>query len=297
MDDILDINSKTIFKSIMIRSIILALSGLLCLFTQTAMAQSNLPTLPHSNSDDFVVIAHRGASAYAPENTHSAFKLAIEMQAEMIELDLLLSKDGIPVIIHDENLERTTGMDGKVGDLTLSELQNLETGAWFSNEFSGEPFPTLEEVLNYTKGKIAVNIEIKHESVTDEIKGGIVEKTLELVKNVGVEKEVIFSSFDYRVMEHLNELAPDMPKALLYESDQSGDLSPLQLVRKYKVDAFNCSHKELTEEWISELKANNIPFFIYTVNDEVLMKEIINAGAKGIFSDKPDVLKQVVENL
>jgi len=262
-----------------------------------SMAQSNLPNLPYSNGDDFVVIAHRGASAYAPENTHSAFQLAIEMQSEMIEFDVLLSKDGIPVIIHDENLERTTGVVGLVGEFTLAELKELKTGAWFSEEFSEEPFPTLEEVLKYAKGKIAVNIEIKYESVTDNVQGGIVDKALELVKNADMEQEVIFSSFDYRVMEHLNVLAPTVPKALLYEPDQSGDLSPSQLVEKYNVDAFNFSYKQLTDEWIAELNANEIPFFIYTVNDEDLMEKIIKSGAKGIFSDKPDVLKQVVENL
>ena len=261
------------------------------------VAQVNLPQLPHSNNDDFVVIAHRGASAYAPENTHSAFKTAIEMKAEMIELDLLLSKDGVPVVIHDQKLERTTGKSGDVSDFTLDELTALETGAWFDKKYAGEPFPTLEEVLAYTKDRIAVNIEIKHEAVTDKAEDGIVDKALQLVYKAGMEDQVIFSSFDYRVMEHLNELDPKMPKALLYEKSQSGDLSPKELVEKYVVDAFNCSYKELSEEWIAELTTNNIPFFIYTVNEKELMEKITKAGARGIFSDYPDVLKQVVENM
>ncbi|MBO6794189.1 MAG: hypothetical protein JJ895_09770 [Balneolaceae bacterium] len=264
---------------------------------QQAVAQYNLPNLPHSNNDNFVVIAHRGASAYAPENTHSAFKMAIDMKAEMIELDLLLSKDGVPVVIHDEDLKRTTGKNGLVSDYTLAELKKLETGAWFDEKYTGEPFPTLEEVLAYTKGKIAVNIEIKHEAVTDITEGGIVDKALKLVYQAGVEDQVIFSSFDYRVMEHLNKLDPDMPKALLYEKRQSGELTPKQLVEKYSVDAFNCSHKVLSDEWIEELNANNIPFFIYTVNDKALMERITKAGARGIFSDYPDVLSNVVENM
>lgn len=261
------------------------------------MAQNNLPTLPTDNGDDFVVIAHRGASMYAPENTHSAFKLAIDMEAEMIELDLLLSKDGIPVVFHEEELKRTTGFDGILGNYTLDELKKLETGSWFSDEYEGEPFPTLREVLEYTKGKIAVNIEIKHESVTDTAVGGIVDKALSLVREFEMEDNVIFSSFDYRVMEHLNQLEPTISKAILYEKEQSGELSPSQLVEKYQVDAFNCSHRQLSEEWIEELNANDIPFFIYTVNDERLMRRLIKSGARGIFSDKPDVLKQVVENL
>lgn len=261
------------------------------------MAPSKLPFLYTSNGDDFVVIAHRGASAYAPENTHSAFKLALEMQAEMIELDLLLSKDGVPVVIHEDNLERTTGIVGLVSNYTLDELRNFDTGSWFSEEFKQEPFPTLEEVLAYSKGKIAVNIEIKHESVTDSLEGGIVEKALELVKNVEMEDEVIFSSFDYRVMDHLNKLAPDISKAILYEEKQSNGLSPSQLVDLYNVDAFNCSHKELSQAWIDELNENKIPFFVYTINDEQLMERVMHSGAKGIFTDKPDILIKVVDNL
>lgn len=261
------------------------------------LAQPNLPVLPSGNGDGFTVIAHRGASYYAPENTHSAFKLAIEMQAEMIELDISLSKDGIPVVIHDETVDRTTNAAGSVSSFTLSELKEMEVGKWFDASFDGEHFPTLEEVLAYTKNRIAVNIEIKQEAVTDVAKGGIVDKAVRLVKAAGMGKMVMFSSFDYRVMNHLNELAPEIPKAILFDKSQSGALLPSQLVEKYQVDAFNCSHRELSETWIADLKSKGIPFFIYTVNDEALMRELIKKGTKGLFSDKPDVLKSVVENL
>lgn len=270
----------------------------LLLHSYLLMAQTNsLPDIPTNNEDGFIVIAHRGASFYAPENTHSAFKLAIEMKAEMIELDVSLSKDGVPVVVHDETVDRTTNGKGLVSNFTLRELKNLETGSWFSDKYSGEPFPTLSEVLDYTKDKISVNIEIKTEAVTDELKDGIIEKALHIVEKAGVGDQVIFSSFDYRVMEHLEKLAPEMPKAILYEKSQSGDMKPSELVAKYKVNAFNCSHRQLSDEWIEDLKTNNIPFFIYTVNDEKLMKTIIEKGATGIFSDKPDLLKRLVENL
>ncbi|RNC84697.1 MAG: hypothetical protein ED557_06885 [Balneola sp.] len=271
---------------------------LLVVFSSQLMAQdANLPIIPTSNGDNFVVIAHRGASSYAPENTHSAFKLAIEMEAEMIELDVSISRDGIPVVVHDKTVDRTTSESGEVGSFTLDELKKMEVGSWFDKKFGGEPFPTLEEVLAYTKGRIAVNIEIKTEAVSDQAEGGVVDKSIRLVREAGIENEVIFSSFDYRVMEHLEALAPEIPKAILYEKSQSGDLTPSELVEKYNVDAFNCSHRQLSEEWVQDLQSNKIPFFIYTVNDEELMRTVIKKGAAGIFSDKPDVLKQVVENL
>ncbi len=256
-----------------------------------------IPRLPIHNDDGFIVIAHRGASAYAPENTHSAFRLAIEMEADMLELDVSLSRNGSVVVIHDDTLDRTTHASGLVSDFTLDELKELETGAWFDDKFAGEPFPTLIEVLAYTKDKILVNIEIKTEAVTDYPGGSIVDKVVRIVKEAGVEDQVIVSSFDYRVMRHMEKLAPEMPKAILYEKRQSGELSPSELVEKYKADAFNCSYKELSEEWAKDLTSKNIPFFVYTVNDEALMERVIKKGAKGIFSDKPDLLKQVVENL
>ncbi len=276
----------------------IVLTIVLLLISSQVMAQiKDLPTIPTSNEDGFVVIAHRGASFYAPENTHSAFRLAMDMKAEMIELDVSISKDGVPVVVHDKTVDRTTTGSGEVGSFSLEELKKLEVGAWFDKKFEGEPFPTLEEVFKYTKGKIAVNIEIKTEAVSDNARGGVVDKSVQLVREAGVEAEVIFSSFDYRVMEHLEELAPEIPKAILYEKSQSGELTPSELVKKYKVDAFNCSHRQLSEAWVNDLRANDIPFFIYTVNDEQLMKSIIEKGATGIFSDKPDLLKEVVENL
>lgn len=110
----------------------------------------------------------------------------------------------------------------------------------------------MEEVLSNTKAKIPLDIEIKHESVTDTAEGGIVDKTLMHVINAGMEEEVIFSSFDYKVMQHLNMLASNIPKAILYERTQSGELIPPQLIEKYAANAFICNYKLLTKEWMED---------------------------------------------
>ncbi|MEO1023744.1 MAG: glycerophosphodiester phosphodiesterase family protein, partial [Bacteroidota bacterium] len=152
---------------------------------------SGLPELYNDNSDHFVVIAHRGASAYAPENTMAAFRIAVDMNAEMIELDVLLSGDGVPVAIHEDQLDRTTDTTGLTSQFTLETLQSVDAGSWFSADFAGEPVPTLDEVLRYCSGKISVNIEIKHEAVTNDVEGGIEEKVINLVKRYGMEHHVI----------------------------------------------------------------------------------------------------------
>lgn len=254
-------------------------------------------SLYSDDGDSFVIIGHRGASAYHPENTMSAFKAAHEMGAEMIELDLTLSKDGIPVVIHDETLDRTTSGNGLVSDYTYRELKELDAGSWFSENHANESIPTLEEVLQFAKGKISVNIEIKPEAVTDEVRGGIEEKAWELVKKYEMEDYVLFSSFDYRAIAHLKEINVDIAAALLYEKQQSGKMSPSELVEEYSADAFNCSYRQFSKRWAKEAREAGFPVFVYTVNGERRMRKMINRGVTGIFSDKPDVLKKVVENM
>lgn len=281
--------------------LLFSLFTLLFLVSKTTISQPktlDLPTKLYSASEDnFVIIGHRGASAYYPENTMAAFRAAYEMDAEMIELDILLSKDGIPVVIHDETLDRTTNGAGLVADYSLAELKKLDAGFWFGDEHAGEQIPTLEEVLAFAKGKIALNIEIKTEAVTDERSGGIEEKALDLVKKYAMEDYVLFSSFDYRAISHLKELDVDISVALLYEKRQSARRTPSELVNDYNADAFNCSRSQFSKKWANEAQKHDIPVFVYTVNKKRQMEKIIRRGASGIFSDKPDLLKQVVDNM
>lgn len=277
-------------------SIVLLLVGNISATAQPLM--NNLPIQLYSDDNDgFIIIGHRGASAYHPENTMFAFRAASEMGAEMIELDITLSKDGIPVVIHDETLDRTTNVKGRVSDYTADELQQTDAGSWFSESHKGEHIPTLEEVLKFAKGRISLNIEIKSEAVTDNARGGIEEKALDLVKIYGMESHVIFSSFDYRAILHLRELDVDIYTALLYEKNQSKERNPSQLVKDYGANAFNCSRRQFSKKWAKDAQEHDIPVLIYTVNKERHMKKMIKRGAKGIFSDKPDLLKEVVDKM
>lgn len=257
--------------------------------------KQNLPTLYHDDGDDFVIIAHRGASAYYPENTMIAFEKAVEMKAEMIELDVALSKDGIPIVFHDAQLNQHTNGDGYLSAFTLDELKELDAGSWFDPKYSNQQIPTLKEVLQFAQDTIALNIEIKSEAVSDSIDGGIEKKVVELVSEFDMQNHVLFSSFDYRTLLHFKELAPKIPVALLYNKAQSNYLLPNQLVKKYKVDAFNCSYRQLSRGWIANLNEYRIPSFIYTVNSKKRMQKLIEAGVNGIFTDKPDLLRNVVE--
>lgn len=257
----------------------------------------NLPSLFHPQQADCIGIAHRGASAYFPENTMVAFEAAREMGAGMIELDVMLTQDGIPAIFHDAELDIHTNGTGFFNDYTLNELKKLDAGSSFSAEFAGETIPSLEEVLAFASGEIALNIEIKTEAVTDKVSGGIEEKCLKLVSKYNLENHVLFSSFDYRAAAHLKELNENIPVALLYDRSQFGRKLPHEVIHQYGADAFNCSYNQLTRKRLKDVRKHQIPTFVYTVNSERKMKKLLEIGVNGIFTDRPDVLNRVIQQV
>lgn len=246
--------------------------------------------------NEFTIIAHRGASAYYPENTLASFEGAAALGADMVELDVQLTSDGEVVVFHDEKISRCTNGRGRVADHTLAALKKLDAGSWFDKKYQGEKIPTLTEVLNLCRERIAVNIEIKTEAVTDALSGGIEEKCLRIVDDSGMPGHVVFSSFDPRAILHLKEIDPRTPAAVLYEKKLYGGQLPSAIVASLHADAFNCSQRELGGKWLDDLKRYDIPVNIYTVNEEKKMKRWLALGVDGIFTNKPDVLKRVVED-
>ncbi len=253
--------------------------------------------------DDFMrpggrarVIAHRGFSGVAPENTLAAVRKAIDVGADMFELDVLLSKDGRVVVIHDDTLERTTDGEGPVSTRTLEELRALDAGSWFNPEFAGERIPTLEETLELAKDRILVNIEIKTEAVTDQAHGGIVDKTLELVRRLDMMDQIVVSSFDPRALAHARELEPGVKTASLYNAELQEDLSPEEVMAEVASNGFNLSRKQVDESIVEACHQLERPVAVYTVNEINEMERILDLGADAIFTDYPDRLLEVLGN-
>ena len=246
----------------------------------------------HYFNKPFLVIAHRGASYAAPENTFAAFEKAVEMQADMIELDVQLSADGVPVVFHDTWLDDHTDGIGRIMDLELEEIKKLDAGSWFSPEFRGERVPALDEVLEWAKNRILLNVEIKSESVGKDPAGGVEEKVLELIGRHEMEDQVVISSFSYPALKRIKSAGSGIPTAVLYNRYSSRNRSPADLVRDMGAVAFHCSRKEIRDSWIEQLRTEKIPFLVYTVNDLQEMNVLIEKGAAGIFSDKPDLLRK-----
>ena len=139
-----------------------------------------------------VIFAHRGASAHAPENTLAAFELALAQGADGIELDVKLSADGKVVVIHDATVDRTTGAHGRVKDLSLAEMRPLNAGSFFSEKYTGEKIPTLEEVFEAVGKRTFINVELTNYNTP---RDQLVETVCMLVKRFGLQKSVMFSSF------------------------------------------------------------------------------------------------------
>lgn len=251
--------------------------------------------------DDFMqpggrarVIAHRGFSGIAPENTMAAFRKAIDAGADMFELDVLLSKDGRVVVIHDDTLERTTDGEGPVSARTLEELRSLDAGSWFNPAFAGESIPTLEETLELAQDRILVNIEIKTEAVTDEAHRGIVDKTLELVRRLEMMDQIVISSFDPRALAHARALEPDVKTASLFNAELQEDLSPEEVMAEVSSNGFNLSCKQVHESIIEACHRLGRPVAVYTVNEIPEMKRVLDLGVDAIFTDYPDRLLEVL---
>ncbi len=236
-----------------------------------------------------VVIAHRGASAYAPENTMSAFRKALDMGAEGIELDVHLSKDGHPVVIHDEKIDRTSNGKGLVKDFTLEELRTFDFGSWFSPEYAGERIPTLEEVLELLeKWDGLLNIEIKSGIV---IYPGIEKKLVELVRKYNMEHKVIYSSFNHYSLAELKRIDPDAKIGLLYGE---GLIDPWEYALRVGAYAIHPVFYAVVPEIVKGCRENGIAVNVFTVDHPDHISRMVDAGVDGIITNVPDIALKVI---
>jgi len=244
----------------------------------------------------FLTIAHRGASYYAPENTLPAFEMAENMNADAIEIDVTLSSDRVPVIFHDKIMDKKSNRTGLIIHRDLKYIKSADAGSWFSKKFKGTEILTLEEFLAWVKGRIAVNIEIKKEVQILSPDIAAEEAIVNLVEKYGMSDHVFYSSFSYACVKKLKIIEKNNPVALLYDPKQMKGVGAAELVERLGADLFNCSWREFGTRLRHELQEKNIPVLVYTVNRPGRMKNLIKRGVNGIFSDRPDLLKKVVND-
>jgi len=239
-----------------------------------------------------LVTAHRGFSGDAPENTLAAFKKAMEVGSDMMELDVRFSKDGQIVVMHDDTLDRTTNGRGKVSDYTLKELKQFDAGSWFAPHFTGEQIPTLIEVLELAKGKIRVNIEIKDESLGRYKITDLADRALQEVKKAGMEDQVIYVSFYPVALERIQERDSRLWVGLLYHRPWNS-LHEVTGGRSFPVLGLRNSY--LTKGKIDKIHQQGMKVNVYTVNSEEEMEQFIRWGVDGIITNHPDRLIKILQ--
>jgi glycerophosphoryl diester phosphodiesterase len=239
-----------------------------------------------------MVIAHRGFSGAAPENTLIAFRKGIEVGSDMIELDVHLSRDGEIVVIHDETLERTTNGKGMVVDHILQELKKLDAGSSFRLTFAGERIPTLKEALDLAKGRVPINIEIKNPTHGKYTIAELTERVLREVNQAGMMDRVIFSSFNPAALEWIGRKEPRAGGAFLFHRPWNF-LRDIPGSREYEV--LNLRNIHLTREKVAEIKKAGKIINVYTVNTDEEMKQFVDWGVDGIITNHPDRLLKILQ--
>src|SRR5690606_1565736 len=229
------------------------------------------------------VVAHRGFSSVAPENTMLSFAKAIQAKVDMIELDVHLTSDQKMVVIHDETVDRTTTGTGWVKDLSLAEIKELTI-----RNHADLKVPTLAEVLTLIQNNHHVlNIELK----TDQIDyKGIEQTVIGEVKRFGLEYRIIYSSFNRQTLKRLKELDPKSQIAVLFGVDDL-PTQPWEAIAEMDADAIHTDYTSVRRDWVENCYRHNIQVRPYTVNDICDMKQLIELEVHGIITDDPDLLQ------
>jgi glycerophosphoryl diester phosphodiesterase len=228
------------------------------------------------------VTAHRGHARAAPENTLSAIRKAIESGADYAEIDVQLTADGVPVLLHDRDLMRVAGDPRRLADLTLAEVRTLDVGRWFGPAFAGERVPTLAEVVDLARGRIRLNVELKSPGPDPRLARAVAD----LVRDLGVEADTLLTSFHPADLAEVRGHNPRVRTGLIV-AHAVGDVSRLD------VDVLNVRADHLTDELIGEAHRRGREVHVWTVNDPREMARFIKRGADNILTSDPDALVRV----
>jgi len=235
------------------------------------------------------VVAHRGVSGNAPENTLAAFAQACETPGiDMIELDVRLSKDEQVIVLHDRTLQRTSTGNGSARNYTLAEIREFDAGSWFDPAFSKERVPTLEEVLKLVDRRRWINIELKSDFFHPEKPGLLEQRVLDTVRQAACEDQVMFSSFNHRMVANLKRLSPKAVTGVLYSVYRDFGRMPSKLAGRVGASVFVCAKREVTQRMVDDARNSRIALYVYTLNSTTAVSRMLELGVDGILSDRAD---------
>jgi glycerophosphoryl diester phosphodiesterase len=234
------------------------------------------------------ILAHRGGGKLAPENTIAALRCGLDHGFHAVEFDVMLARDGVPVVLHDPFLGRTVKGAGNVFDYDAAELRAMDAGSWFSARFAGEPVPLFAEVVAFCRAHgIWMNIEIKPAPGFEVQTGAVVAQATAAMFADGVNLPLL-SSFSEAALAAARDAAPAMPRAILFDgvpSDWQARAEALGAV------AIHCDHKRLDGETASAIKAAGFGLFCYTVNTPQRARVLFDMGVDALCTDRIDLFK------
>lgn len=232
-----------------------------------------------------LVFGHRGAKGYAPMNTLPAFELALKQGADGVELDVHRSCDNYPVILHDFTVDGTTDGTGRVTEMTLAQLKELDAGSWFNPSFKGVQIPTLDEVFETLGKRLLVNVEIKSESIETD---GVEDVVANCIRRHNMADSVIVSSFNPLVLKRFRQIAPDIPLGFLFAPDTLDFAQPL--LHGVTYECRHPYHDMISQADIAQARANGYWVNTWTVNQPQRAVELRDMGVNGIITDFPDLI-------
>ncbi|MGH3354092.1 MAG: glycerophosphodiester phosphodiesterase [Nocardioides sp.] len=286
-------------SSVATKSFTSALAGI-ALAAGTMIVPVAVNAVEANRADDIVVTAHRGASAYAPENTLAAFRLGIEQRAAWIESDVQATKDGELVLIHDTTLSRTTDVEQrfpgrspwKVKDFTLAEIKSLDAGSWFGEEYAGEQVPTLREMVEQVRfSRSGILMELKSPALYPGIEKQVAAEFDSFpgyVRSAVAADRLAVQSFDFGSMKTYTKIQSEVPVGLL------GTPAYADLDDYTWADQINPSHGSFDAGYVARVHALGMDIHSWTVNDPETMSAVLDRGVDGIITNNPDVLREVI---
>lgn len=237
------------------------------------------------------IFAHRGASAYAPENTLPAFELAADMGADGIEFDVQISKDGRLIIHHDRKLGRTEDATGMVSQWNFRDLRALDVGSWFGDDFAGAQMPTPEEIVESVGDRLLLNFELINDSFQ---LNGVGSRLVELFQRMNLFSRAMISSFNPRALWQVKKMEPRITIGALWGPEENW-LVRSNLVRKIlNPQALHPRHDIVTPELVAAAHARGQRVHTWTVNDEETARRMIALGVDMLMGDYPDVLRSAL---
>ncbi|MGA9120622.1 MAG: glycerophosphodiester phosphodiesterase family protein [Bacteroidota bacterium] len=235
------------------------------------------------------VIAHRGSSGTAPENTMVAFRRAAAAGADMIELDVRLTADDVLVVFHDRQLRRTTNGRGAVRNRTVDELNRLDAGSWFSHRYAGEQIPALITVLAQLPGRVGLNIEVKTDGdrrSASKLASGLAE----ILRDAAKGRALLVSSFDHSFLRRYRTFDADTPIGVLAMPVRDAGVLPSYFARSLGASTYVCSRSSLRKRFVRDAHQHSMRVYVYGVNTSRHLLRPRRFGVDGVISNYPSLM-------